>query len=38
LSGEIDAAEGSLVRARELAPQDMLAYYDQPLGQLVTEQ
>jgi Flp pilus assembly protein TadD len=38
LSGEIDAAEGSLVRARELAPQDMLVYYDQPLDQLVAEQ
>jgi len=38
LSGELDAAEGSLIRARELAPQDMLAYYGQPLDQLVAEE
>jgi tetratricopeptide (TPR) repeat protein len=38
LSGEIDAAEVSLVRARELAPQNMLSYYGQPLGQLVLNQ
>ncbi len=38
LSGELDAAEDSLIRARELAPQDMLAYYGQPLGQLVAEE
>jgi Flp pilus assembly protein TadD len=38
LSGELVAAEGSLVRARELAPQDMLAYYGKPLDQLVAEE
>jgi tetratricopeptide (TPR) repeat protein len=38
LSGAIVAAEGSLVRARELAPQNMLAYYDQPLEQLVAKE
>jgi tetratricopeptide (TPR) repeat protein len=38
LSGEIDAAEGSLVRARELAPKDMLVYYDRPLIELVAEE
>jgi len=38
LSGKLDAAEGSLVRARELAPQDMLVYYAKPLDQLVAEQ
>jgi len=37
LSGEIEAAEGSLVRARKLAPANMLAYYRQPLEQLVAE-
>jgi tetratricopeptide (TPR) repeat protein len=36
LSGKIAAAEGSLTRARELAPEDMMAYYDQPLDQLIT--
>jgi Flp pilus assembly protein TadD len=38
LSGEIIAAEGSLVRARELAPQNMLTYYDQPLDVLLAEE
>jgi len=38
LSGELDAAEGSLVRARELAPQEMLVYYGKPLDQLVAEE
>ena len=38
LSGEMDAAEGSLVRARELAPKDMLVYYDRPLVELVEEE
>ena len=38
LSGEITAAEGSLVRARKLAPQDMLTYYDQPLDVLLAEE
>ena len=37
LSGEPAAAESSLARARELAPQDMLAYYDRPLDELVAE-
>jgi tetratricopeptide (TPR) repeat protein len=35
LSGEIAAAEGSLVRARELAPENMLVYYNRPLDELV---
>ena len=35
LSGEMTAAEKSLLRARELAPE---AYYDRPLGELVAEQ
>jgi Flp pilus assembly protein TadD len=38
LSGELDAAEGNLVRARELAPQEMLVYYGKPLDQLVAEE
>jgi len=37
LSGEIAKAEGSLSRARELAPGYLLGYYDQPLDKLVTE-
>lgn len=35
LSGKITAAEGSLIRARELAPENMLTYYGQPLDELV---
>jgi len=37
LSGQTIAAQDSLVRARELAPQRMLAYYNRPLKELVTE-
>ncbi len=38
LSGEITEAESSLIRARELAPRDMLTYYDQPLDVLLAEE
>ena len=38
LSGEMVDAESSLMRARELAPEDMVVYYDRPLGELVSEQ
>ena len=38
LSGELAAAEDSLLRARELAPEDMVAYYEKPLGELVADQ
>lgn len=38
LSGEKDAAETSLVRARQLAPEDILAYYHRPLGELIAEE
>ena len=38
LSGQTVAAQDSLVRARELAPQRMLAYYSRPLKELVIEQ
>jgi len=38
LSGEITEAEGSLERARELAPENMLTYYDQPLDVLIAEE
>jgi tetratricopeptide (TPR) repeat protein len=38
LSGETEAAQSSLSRARELAPESMLAHYDRPLGELVAEQ
>ena len=37
LSGHTVAAQDSLVRARELAPQRMLAYYSRPLKELVIE-
>ena len=37
LSGELAAAEDSLMRARELAPEDMVAYYEKPLGELVAD-
>lgn len=37
LSGETAAAEGSLVRAREFAPEHMIPYYDRPLVELVAE-
>jgi tetratricopeptide (TPR) repeat protein len=37
LSGETEAAQSSLSRARELAPESMLVYYDRPLDVLATE-
>jgi tetratricopeptide (TPR) repeat protein len=36
LSGELAEAESSLLRARELAPESMMVYYDRPLDELVT--
>lgn len=38
LSGEISAAEDSLARARELAPQSMISYYNRPMLELLTEE
>jgi len=38
ISGETEAAESSLSRARDLAPENMLAYYDRPLDELIAEQ
>ena len=38
LSGERAAAENSLLRARELAPRDMMVFYDRPLDELLAEQ
>jgi Flp pilus assembly protein TadD len=38
LYGEKAAAENSLNRARELAPQDMLAHYARPLDELIAEE
>ena len=38
LSGEMADAESSLVRARELAPKDMMVYYGRPLDELITDQ
>jgi Flp pilus assembly protein TadD len=37
LSGERAEAESSLLRARELAPESMMVYYDRPLDELLTE-
>ena len=37
LSGETRAAEHSLERARELAPENMLAIYDRPLNELMAD-
>jgi Flp pilus assembly protein TadD len=37
LSGATDDAQNSLTRARELAPEDMLADYDRPLDELVLQ-
>ena len=37
LSGELAEAENSLLRARELAPESMMVYYDRPLDELLTE-
>ena len=38
LSGEESEAEDSLMRARELAPTDKLAYYNRPLDELIAEE
>lgn len=38
LSGETIAAEYSLDRARELAPQNMMVYYRRPLDELIAEE
>ena len=38
LSGELTEAESSLSRARELAPENMLVYYQRPLDELVEDQ
>ena len=38
LSGELTKAEGSLTRARELAPENMIAYYERPLDELIADQ
>jgi len=38
LSGEMAAAKTSLLRARELAPEDMMVYYDRPLDEIVADQ
>ena len=38
LSGEEAAALESMQRARELAPQNLLAYYERPLGELIAEE
>ena len=38
LSGDIAEAEGSMIRVRELAPENMLTYYGQPLGVLLAEE
>jgi Flp pilus assembly protein TadD len=38
LSGETRAAENSMIRARELAPEDVLANYHKPLHVLIAEE
>ena len=38
LSGEIAEAEDRMIRVRELAPENMLTYYDQPLDVLLAEE
>jgi tetratricopeptide (TPR) repeat protein len=38
LSGETEDAARSLLRARELAPGNMIAYYDRPLNELIAEE
>ena len=38
LSGKIESAEDNLVRARELAPENMVTHYDRPLTELVVEE
>lgn len=37
LSGELSEAQNSLLRAKELAPEDMIAYYERPIDELVSE-
>ena len=37
LSGKLAAAQDSLLRVRELAPKDLVAYYSRPLDELVEE-
>ena len=37
LSGDLADAQNSLVRARQLAPESMIAHYDRPLNELVSE-
>lgn len=37
LSGELAEAESSLLRARKLAPESMMVYYDRPLDELLTD-
>jgi Flp pilus assembly protein TadD len=38
LSGDLTDAQSSLIRARELAPESMIAHYDRPLNELVSDQ
>ena len=38
LSGEVEAARHSMIRVRELAPENMLAYYARPLDELIAEE
>ena len=38
LSGETEAAQFSMIRARELAPENMLAHYARPLDELIAEE
>lgn len=38
LSGETAAAEDSMMRVRELAPENMLAHYSRPLEELIAEE
>ena len=36
-SGNIESAATSLLQARELAPENLVAYYDRPLDELAQE-
>jgi Flp pilus assembly protein TadD len=38
LSGDLADAQSSLLRAKQLAPESMIAYYDRPLDELVFDQ
>lgn len=38
LSGEVESAEDNLVRARKVAPRNMMAHYGRPLDELVAEE